>query len=52
MTIIAIIAAAFVMLVGGGVGLWAGRKHRQERHEVENFFAHDPPEQAWWEERR
>jgi hypothetical protein len=51
MDIVTIIAGALVVVLGLGVALAAGRKHRRERHEVETFFSTDPDQQAWWEER-
>jgi hypothetical protein len=49
MDLVAIIAGAAVVAVGSGLALSAGRKHRRERHEVENFFSGDHGEPAWWE---
>ncbi len=51
MEVVAIIAGALVVGVGTGLALSAGRKHRKERHEVENFFASESQERDWWEER-
>jgi hypothetical protein len=52
MDVVVIIAGALVVVVGGGLAWTAGRRHRAERHEVENFFSSDPQERAWWEDRR
>jgi len=52
MDFVTVIAGVAVVAVGVVLALSAGRKHRRERHEVENFFSTDPEERAWWEDRR
>jgi len=48
--VIVIVGAAVV--VGGMTRLvFMGRARRRERHEVENMFAPDRDDNAWWEER-
>lgn len=49
MDLVTIIAGVAVIAVGSGLALSAGRNHRRERHEVENFFSSDHDEPAWWE---
>lgn len=51
MDVVTVVAGVAVLAVGVVLALSAGRKHRRERHEVENFFSSDPEEHAWWEER-
>lgn len=44
-----IIAGAAVVAVGSALALSAGRKHRRERLEVENYFGGDHGNATWWE---
>jgi hypothetical protein len=47
--VLGIVGAAAI--AGGVVRLvFMGRNRRRERLEVENMFAHDRKDNAWWEE--
>ena len=49
--VLAIVIAAAVIL--GAVRLvFMGRKRGRERREVENMFAHEGRDNAWWDERQ
>jgi hypothetical protein len=52
MDAVTIIAAIAVVAVAVGLAVTTGRRHRRERHEVENMFSSEPDERAWWEERQ
>jgi hypothetical protein len=52
MEAVTLVAGIAVLGVGAVLALSAARKHRRERHEVENFFSTNSDEQAWWEDRR
>jgi hypothetical protein len=49
MGLLTVVAGVAVLAAGLGLAFSAGRKHRRERHEVENFFAGEQEDQAWWE---
>jgi Flp pilus assembly protein CpaB len=50
-TLIAAIAAIAVVALALALAVSVGRKHRVERHEVENMFSTES-DRTWWEERR
>ena len=50
-TLIAAIAAIAVVALAVALAVSVGRKHRVERHEVENMFSSEN-DRTWWEERR
>lgn len=49
-TLIAAIAAIAVVALAVALAVSVGRKHRAERHEVENMFSTES-DRTWWEER-
>jgi hypothetical protein len=49
MGLVTVVAGIAVLAAGLGLAFSAARKHRRERHEVENFFGSDQEDQAWWE---
>jgi hypothetical protein len=52
MDAVIVVAGIGVVAVAIGLAVTTGRRHRRERHEVENMFANDSDEQVWWEDRR
>ena len=50
-TLIAALAAVAVVALAIALAVRVGRKHRLERHEVENMFSTDSDNRIWWEER-
>ena len=52
MDTVIVVAGIGVVAVAIGLAVTAGRRHRRERHEVENMFSNDPDEGLWWEDGR
>ncbi len=51
MDVVLVIVGAAAVILGAIRLVFMGRNRRRERHEVENMFAPDRNDDAWWEER-
>jgi Tfp pilus assembly protein FimT len=49
---LAVVAVVAMVALAVALAVSVGRKHRVERHEVENMFSTDGEDRVWWEERR